>query len=152
MQLLELIAILISGLMVGNEIAVGFIIHPTLSRTRSEVYSDSARALARVYGRVMPIWYAATAVLFGIVAFELYRNGTNGYRLAIYSVLLVVGAIVFTLNGLLPINNRIAGWDLNRLPDNWESEIWRWDVLHFIRVVMLMIALFLFVAACFASA
>jgi ABC-type uncharacterized transport system permease subunit len=67
-------------------------------------------------------------------------------------VLLVVGAIVFTLNGLLPINNRIAGWDLNRLPDNWESEIWRWDVLHFIRVVMLMIALFLFVAACFASA
>jgi len=150
-QLLELIAILISGLMVGNEIAVG-IIHPTLSRTRTEVYSESARALARVYGRVMPFWYAATALLFGIVAFELYRIGANGALLAISSFLLVVGAIVFTLLGPVPINNRIASWDLNQLPDNWESEIWRWDVLHFIRVVMLMIALFLFVAACFKSA
>lgn len=143
---------MVAGLLVGNEMAVGLIVHPTLSRTRDEVHSESVQALARVYGWVMPFWYAANFILYCIVAVVLYRTGIKGYRQAIAASTLMLVTIVFSSIGPAPINNRVALWDLTRLPPEWKHERWLWDVLHFVRVIMLVVSLLLFVAACLASA
>ena len=48
----------------------------------------------------------------------------------------------------VPINNQIARWQPDSVPANWRDLRRRWDLLHAIRVVFLVIALILLVASC----
>ena len=57
--------------------------------------------------------------------------------ISVYSVLLPV-----------PINNQVARWQPDTVPANWRELRGRWDLLHAIRVVFLVIALILLVASC----
>jgi hypothetical protein len=45
--------------------------------------------------------------------------------------------IIVTIVLLVPINNRIAGWELDRLPKDWLSMRQRWDLYHRVRVLLL---------------
>jgi hypothetical protein len=55
---------------------------------------------------------------------------------------------VYSLLSPVPINNQVARWQLDSLPANWRDLRRRWDLLHAIRVVFLIVALILLVAAC----
>ncbi|RYZ77250.1 MAG: DUF1772 domain-containing protein [Proteobacteria bacterium] len=57
----------------------------------------------------------------------------------IVSSALFLAALLFSFVGPVPINNRIAAWNLNALPANWKSECTRWNTLHAIRTVMLLL-------------
>jgi hypothetical protein len=48
--------------------------------------------------------------------------------------------IILTILLPVPINNQIAGWNLDRLPADWLSMRRRWDLYHRIRVVLLLVA------------
>jgi hypothetical protein len=48
----------------------------------------------------------------------------------------------------VPINNQVARWQPDSVPANWRDLRRRWDLLHAIRVVFLVIALILLVASC----
>ena len=52
-------------------------------------------------------------------------------------------SIIFTLVGLVPINNRIACLDPSNPPANWLELRKRWDRLHLVRIIILLIALLL---------
>ena len=41
--------------------------------------------------------------------------------------------MVFSLVGLVPINNRIAKWTATTLPANWQAQERRWDSYHWFR-------------------
>jgi uncharacterized membrane protein len=51
--------------------------------------------------------------------------------------LLWITIIVFSILGPVPINDRVKGWDLTKLPPDWEDQRLRWDRLNAIRVVVL---------------
>jgi uncharacterized membrane protein len=57
MEVLNVVAILVAGLMVGRELAIAVFVHPTLDRLPDDVHLPAAGALARVQGRFMPFWY-----------------------------------------------------------------------------------------------
>ena len=57
MEYLNVVAIIVAGLMVGNELAIAVFVHPTLDRLPDDVHLPAASALARVLGRFMPFWY-----------------------------------------------------------------------------------------------
>lgn len=148
MQVFKVISIVASGLMVGNELAVGVFVHPTLRRLHDDTHAESARALALLYGRVMPLWYAAVLLLSVILSISLYQVNSSGFHLALASSGLWLTSIIFTLLGPVRINNRVAQWDLNHLPLAWKSDRRRWDMLHAIRVAILLAAFISQVIAC----
>lgn len=140
--------IVMAGLMVGNEFAVSAFVHPSFSQLDDTVHAPSAQSLARIYGRVMPFWYALVLIMTLAVTINLRLARSAALWLAIASAALWALSIVFTLIGPVPINNQVIDWDLEHLPPNWKDLRSRWDRLHAVRVAILFAAFVCLVSAC----
>jgi uncharacterized membrane protein len=142
------LAIVASGLMVGNELAVSAFVHPRLRALDDRSHAAGAQALARIYGAVMPFWYATVLLLTVLTAATMRPAWSGRAWLAVASALLWFCAIVFTLLGPVRINNEVISWDLRALPTDWKSRRQQWDRLHAVRVCILVAALVCLVVAC----
>ncbi|MBV8709292.1 MAG: DUF1772 domain-containing protein [Acidobacteriaceae bacterium] len=140
-QLLEMATTACAALLIGNELAVAAFVHPTLAKLPDMVHATAAKALAYLLGRVMPFWYALVLVLtIGEALWHRPFLQAPGLFFSIASALWAL-SIVYTILGPVPINNRIASWNLNHLPENWRQDRERWDGLHRLRVILLFVAL-----------
>lgn len=144
---LELAAIVVAGTMVGNELAVAVFFHPRIRALDDATHVRAAQALAAVFGRVMPFWYALTLLLSLAVAFLTQPAGTPGHGLALAAAGLFAAMIVYTVLLPVPINNQVARWQPESLPGNWRELRQRWDRLHEVRVGVLLVALVLLVTS-----
>jgi uncharacterized membrane protein len=140
MEVLNVVAIIVAGLMVGNELAIAAFVHPTLDRLPDAVHLPAASALARVLGRFMPFLYI---LVFLLTLAEVLIQWHQSSRLPIWiatSAILWLLASVYSITALVPINNRIASWAEVTPPADWKTFRSRWDLLHRWRVVLLTIA------------
>ena len=140
MEILNVIAIIFAGLMVGCELAIAVFVHPTLDGIPDTVHLPAASALARVLGKFMPFWYI---LVFLLTLAEVLIRWHQSSRLPIWiatSDILWALASVYSITALVPINNRIASWDKVTPPADWKTFRSRWDLLHRWRVVLLTIA------------
>ena len=144
--ILDLLSVVVAALMAGNELAIAAFVHPGLSQLDDQTHSRAAQVLARRLGRVMPFWYAATLVLAVLVTVTRPVGSTCQW-LAGASSVLFAECILSTIFGLVPINNRVAAWDLSALPDGWLSDRRRWDRMHVVRVVKLVVAVALLISS-----
>jgi len=145
MEVLNVVAIVVAGLMVGCELSIAAFIHPTLDTLPEEVHLPAASAIARVMGAAMPFWYALT-LLLTVVEGAIHWH-TLG-RLPIWivaSAVLWILVIVCTVTILVPINTRIASWATSTPPADWKRYRSRWDLLHRWRVVVLTTAFVLLI-------
>ena len=55
--------------------------------------------------------------------------------------------IVFTIGILVPINNRIAAWNAAAPAPGWKRDHKKWDSLHRVRILLLVIAVFVLIYA-----
>ena len=138
-QAIDLIVVLVTVLLAGSEFAIGVFVHPVLSKLQNAAHAEAAKPLARLLGRVMPFWYAA-ALLLVVIALLTRGVGTWSWWACVSSAALLAVTVPFTLICLVPINNRVAAWDLNALPGDWKSDRKRWDQYHAIRIVILVLA------------
>jgi len=142
----------VTGMMVGNELAVAAFIHPQLQRLASKTHAQTAAPIAAVLGRVMPLWYGLALALILGAAYE-HRPISNGPGLLLVSAAALWAAtIIFTITALVPINNRIAKMNPERPYDGWLQDRVRWDRLHQIRVALLTTALLLLLTGLFGGA
>jgi uncharacterized membrane protein len=137
MEVLNIVAIIVAGLMVGSELAIAVFVHPTLDSLPDNVHLPAASALARVLGRIMPFWYMLVFLLtLAEVVIEWHQSG----RLPIWittSAALWMLASLYSVTALVPINNRIKS---TPPPPDWKTYRRRWDLLHRWRVALLTIA------------
>ena len=145
-QAIDLIAVLVTVLLTGSELAIGVFVHPVLSKLHDAAHAEAAKPLARLLGRVMPFWYAA-ALLLVVVSLLTRASGSWSWWMCVSSAALLAVTVPFSLICLVPINNRVAAWDLNALPGDWKSDRRRWDQYHSIRIVILVLASVAIVAA-----
>jgi uncharacterized membrane protein len=142
----------VTGLMAGNEFAVAAFVHPQLRRLGDSTHAQIAARLAAVLGKAMPLWYGLALVLILGAAFE-HRPLTSGPGLFIaLAAGLWAATIVFTVTMLVPINNRIAKMNPEHPYDCWLQDRCRWDQLHQVRVVLLIMAFLLLLTGLFGSA
>src|ERR1700722_5020542 len=107
MEILNVVAIIVAGLMVGCELAIAAFVHPTLDTLTDEVHLPAAIALARVLGRFMPFWYI---LVFLLTLAEVVIQWRQSGRLPIWiatSAVLWMLAILYSVTALVPINERI---------------------------------------------
>jgi uncharacterized membrane protein len=142
----------VTGLMAGNEFAVAAFVHPQLRRLNNSTHAQAAAPLAAALGKAMPLWYGLALVLILGAAFE-HRPVTSGPGLFIVlAAVFWATTIVFTVTMLVPINNRIAKMDPEHPYDCWLQDRCRWDKLHQMRVVLLIMAFLLLLTGLFGSA
>jgi hypothetical protein len=135
----DLTAALVTVLLAGSELAIGVFVHPVLFKLPDVAHAETAKPLARILGKVMPFWYAA-ALLCVVAALFTRAVGTASWWGCLSSAVLLAVTVPFSLICLVPINNRVAAWDLHLLPGDWKNDRRRWDRFHSIRIVILLLA------------
>jgi uncharacterized membrane protein len=145
MHLLNIIAIISAGLMVGAELSVSAFVNPALRRLASGPRAQALSVLARSLGRAMPVWYGLCLALLALESFvHLHQTTLAPFLIA---AVLWVGAIVLSVSTLVPINNRIASLNTAAPAPGWERDHRKWDALHRVRILLLMVALLFVVNA-----
>ena len=109
-MMLQFVAALVLGLMCGSELNVAAFAHPTLNRQSVAVHIPVRSSFAVQLGRVMPFWMVGSTLLNLLLLFRFERLSTVSWRLAAIALAIQVAAVVFSLVGPVPINNRIAKW------------------------------------------
>ena len=145
---LETIAIVVAGTMTGNELAVAVFVHPRLSRLDDAVHVRAVQALAIALGAAMPFWYALTCLLSLATTFLAQPTWDTPRWLALGATALFAAMSIYSVLLPVPINNQVARFQPDSLPPNWRELRRRWDTLHVIRVVVLVVALLLLVTSC----
>ena len=146
MTLLEMTTIIVAGMMVGNELCVS-IINASLRKLEDKTRFDVVRPLGKVFGDIMPFWYAATFLLTALIAFRVREMGVAAL-LADTAAVLWLLSIVYSIVCLVPINTQITQQEWETRPSNWAEEHQKWDTAHHARVGLLVIALACLILAC----
>jgi uncharacterized membrane protein len=128
-------ALIVTGMMVGVELCVATLVNPIFDRLPGDDGLLGRAEGARVLGRLMPWWYAASLVLCVLLA-VLARDSIWAWITAAAAALLVV-SILMSVTLLVPINNRAKTWTPGHAPHDWREQLRRWDRLHYVRVAVI---------------
>ena len=136
-EILEILAIVLIGTLVGSEFSVVAFVAPVVGRLPDEAFRAFRSDGGGLLGRVMPFWYLASlALLVAILVVDGAQRGLIGA-----SAGLMTAAVVLSVAVLVPINKRIMAW---RSVDDVSRELAaRWDRLHWLRVALLAASLVL---------
>ncbi|MFZ0678801.1 anthrone oxygenase family protein [Candidatus Binatus sp.] len=137
---LHLLSVLALGLMCGSELNVAAFAHPMLNRQPLGVHVRMRASLAALFGRVMPFWMAGSTLLNLLLLLPLEHLNDSAWRFAAVAFTIQVFAVVLSLVGPVPINNRIAKWTPDSLAEDWQVQEHRWDQYHWIRTAGLIVA------------
>lgn len=139
---LQVLAIVVLGLMCGSELNIAAFAHPTLDRQTTDVHIPVRTSFAVLFGRIMPFWMIASALLNLLLLFPFAHHASHLVQAAFAIQILMVP---FSLAGPVPINNRIKRWTALHLPADWREQERRWDTYHWIRTLCLIAAFVLLV-------
>ncbi|RXH57062.1 DUF1772 domain-containing protein [Granulicella sibirica] len=133
MQLVNVVTLFIVLTLVGVEFSVSAFMNPAAWRLEPESQLRMLSRLAFVLGRVMPVWYPVSTLLFCIQAwFGWYTPGRSLLlEAAAIWVLTSVASIIF----LVPLNNRVAAGAAD-----WQRVHRIWDRRHRVRIAALALA------------
>jgi uncharacterized membrane protein len=140
MHVLDTVTIISVGLMVGNELAISAFVNPAVWQLESGPQAQGLSILARSLGRAMPGWYILCLALLALESF-VHRQ-TAAFVPLLVATLIWAAVIVFTITMLVPINNRIASLNTAAPAPGWKQDHQKWDFLHRIRILLLVIAFF----------
>jgi Domain of unknown function (DUF1772) len=144
---LQVLAVLVLGLMCGSELNVAAFAHPILAHQPLETHIRMRSSLAAMLGRVMPFWMTSSTLLNLVLLLPFAHLGEPAWRLAAISFGIQVAAVVSSLVGPVPINNRIIKWTPESLPNDWEAQEHRWDLYHWVRTGGLIVGFAFLVAS-----
>jgi uncharacterized membrane protein len=140
MEALFLILICSTALILGNEFSIAAFIHPGLSRANQLSFLPAIQVFAKLFGKVMPFWMGGTLLVHLIVLWLTWHWPAPGSVWLLLATILWIGIILFSVLGPVPINDRVKGWDVNKLPADWEDQRRTWDRLNAIRVAVIFVA------------
>ena len=145
MLTLQIAATVVLGLMCGSELNVAAFGHPALNRQSVEAHIAVRSEFARILGRAMPFWMSGSTLLNLLLVLPFSHRDGFAWRLSAIALAIQIAAVVFSLIGPVPINNRIARWTPETLPADWQEQERRWDFYHWVRTCGLIIAFVLLV-------
>jgi uncharacterized membrane protein len=119
--------------LVGVEFSVSAFVNPAAWRLEPESQLKMLSRFALVLGKVMPVWYPVSTLLFGIQIWLCWHMPGRAILLtaAAIWVLTSVASIFF----LVPLNSRIAEGAAD-----WQRIHRIWDRRHRVRIAALAIA------------
>ncbi len=142
MTLLDVVTTISIGLLIGTEFAVSAFINPVLEKLDESARARAVSLFAVRLGAAMPFWYGLSLVLLIVEA--IVRRHSTGSVLLIAAAAIWFVVIVITVLVLVPINNRVAAMPPGSFPEDMQRAHKRWDTLHRLRVLALLVAMVCF--------
>ncbi|MFJ2060016.1 anthrone oxygenase family protein [Streptomyces sp. NPDC087908] len=142
---LEVVTIVITGLMVGVEFSVAFVMNPIFNALPEDSGQLGRAHGGRMLGAVMPVWYIGSLIL--TAAWAVAGWGQDGAGLVITAGALLIVSVLMSVLLLVPINNRGKTWTPENRPADWKQQMKRWDSYHYARVAVIIAAFTLLVVA-----
>ncbi|MYS12212.1 DUF1772 domain-containing protein [Streptomyces sp. SID6041] len=142
---LEVVTIVITGLMVGVEFSVAFVMNPIFNALPEDSGQLGRAHGGRMLGAVMPVWYIGSLIL--TAAWAVAGWGQDGAGLVIIAGALLIVSVLMSVLLLVPINNRGKTWTPENRPADWKQQMKRWDSYHYARVAVIIAAFTLLVVA-----
>ncbi|MFT4234769.1 MAG: DUF1772 domain-containing protein [Microbacterium sp.] len=133
---IAVLATTVSGLLVGVEIAVAFVVNPILRGLPFAASIQGRAHAARMLGRIMPFWYFGSVII--AAALVALTWGTPPATTALLGALLFAVSVVLSITLLVPINNRSKTWTAENHPADWREQHKRWDRLHDVRTAIIV--------------
>ncbi|MGE2726792.1 anthrone oxygenase family protein [Mycolicibacterium pulveris] len=124
------VALLITGPMVGVELAVAVFTNPVFARLPDDGFAQARSDASGVLGKVMPFWYVAALLVLIAAAVVTWENWFIVTAAAVMALVVVMTVVL-----LVPINNRISRWSGPAEVSRDEARLW--DRLHWRRVFLL---------------
>ncbi|MBL1098627.1 DUF1772 domain-containing protein [Streptomyces coffeae] len=142
---LAVVTVVVVGLMVGVEFAVGVFLNPIFDQLPNNGGLVARSAGARILGKVMPFWYIGSVVLGAVWSVPAW--GETGAGLVATATALLVLSVLMSIALLVPINSRVAQWTTDSLPADWKQQLGSWDRFHYVRIGVIVTAFVLLVLA-----
>ncbi|MFE6710672.1 anthrone oxygenase family protein [Streptomyces sp. NPDC057695] len=142
---LEVVTIVITGLMVGVEFSVAFVMNPIFNALPEDSGQLGRAHGGRMLGAVMPVWYIGSLIL--TAAWAVAGWGQDGAGLVVTAGALLIVSVLMSVLLLVPINNRGKTWTPENRPADWKQQMKRWDSYHYARVAVIIAAFTLLVVA-----
>ncbi len=138
-------AVLLAGLLAGNELAALLAFHPALRRLPLRSRIEAEQALTRRRGAVMPVYLSAP--LLAAVAAAAASAGRPGFGFALAAAAALGVMLALTLTRNVPLNRRTVAFPPDGDERAWSAIRRRWERLHALRVVLDVAAFACLVAA-----
>jgi uncharacterized membrane protein len=135
----------LTGLMVGVEFSVAFVLNPILNALPDDSAVRARAHGGRMLGAVMPFWYIGSLALSAVWAVAGWHR--HGAGLVVTAAALLILSVIMSLLLLVPINNQSKTWTPENLPADWKQQANRWDRFHYARVAVIIAAFALLAAA-----
>ncbi len=133
------------GLLIGTEFSVAAFVNPILEKLDIVARTEATRLFGRRLERQCRMWYIASIVL--LAAEMIVNRHEAGFALLGAATVLWAVAILMSIFLLVPINNRLTRAESQAFTETERGEHRRWDMLHRVRVGMLMLAMTCFLLA-----
>jgi uncharacterized membrane protein len=141
MLLLNTVATVCIGLMIGTEFAVSAFINPVVWKLEERAQARALSLFAAKLGSVMPFWYLLSFVLL-LAETIVHRHGP-GTPLLVTASVIWAAVMALTVCFLVPINTRMTKL-ADSIPEEMRRSHKRWDTLHRLRIVALALAMICF--------
>ena len=119
--------------LLGVEFSVSAFVNPATWRLEPESQLKMLRRFALVLGKVMPVWYPVSMLLFGIQTWLCWH--TPGRAILLTADAIWVLTSVASIFVLVPLNSRLAEG-----ADDWQRISRIWDRRHRVRIAALALA------------
>lgn len=137
MDIIEISAILVAGLVGSAEFGSATMVHPVIRRLGTEDQLAFEKGLLTTFGRVMPIGMTAATVLGIIIAIA----EPSGWLIAGAASLSI--ALIVTIVGNVPINLRTGRITESSAPEGFIRMRRRWDAFQIARASLQLIGFIL---------
>ncbi len=135
----------LSGSLAGMEVCSWAVVHPAMRGLDHLEEVHAEKALYRRFGLVQAPQMAATVTLAGLTA---GLSGGSVATLAWVATGCLVGMLLLTFAGNMPINIAVLRWEEPGDRGEWRQLRRRWDRIHTLRISLDTAAFALLVAAC----
>ena len=144
-DVLQALALFLSGLLAGEELIVRYGVQPALSSLEDRAHILARVALVKRLKVVVPILMVPTVI--ASVAALIAGWSAPGGTLRIAGVVFLVAFLLFSFLGTVPINIKVNDWQVESPPADWKAVVRRWEVIDVFRSAAAILAF-----ACFAVA
>ena len=144
-DILQAVGLILAGLLAGEEFIVRWGVQPALSSLEDRAHILARVALVKRLKVVVPMLMVPT-VLVGIAV--LATGGiAAGFAFRALGVLALVGFVLFSFLGTVPINMKVNDWTPDAPPADWRDVVRRWQFIDVFRSSAAILAFVAFVVA-----
>jgi|SRR6185437_4464569 hypothetical protein len=137
-EIVQFTALILTALSMGVHFGTWLTEAPLLETQSGPLFTEVHQGRDRVAARVMPILGNA-AILSVAACVILVRAIPGALALSLAALVLIVGDMVVTLAGNVPINKQVQNWDVAAPPSDWAALRDRWEKLHTMRTVLIVL-------------